>query len=113
MSYQTPFKKWQFDMNVQAIGNQRLPYTGFYPVEYQQPEHSPDYAIINAQVTRYFKKFEIYLGAENLGNFRQTDPIIAYEDPFGEYFDSSIVWGPITGIKVFAGFRFKIEGKDH
>jgi hypothetical protein len=52
------------------------------------------------------------LGAENLGNFRQTDPIIAYEDPFGEYFDSSIVWGPITGIKVFAGFRYKIEGKD-
>ena len=112
MSYQTPLKKWQFDMNVQAIGNQRLPYTGFYPVEYQRPNHSPDYAIINAQITRYFKQFEVYLGAENLGNFRQTDPIIAYEDPFGEYFDSSIVWGPITGIKVFAGFRYKIEGKD-
>ncbi len=112
LSYQTPLKKWQFDANIQAIGNQRLPYTGFYPVEYQRPDHSPDYAIINAQITRYFKRFEVYFGGENLGNYRQLDPIIAPEDPFGKYFDSSIVWGPITGIKVFAGFRFKIEGKE-
>jgi len=109
LSYQTRLKTWQFDLNIQGIGNQRLPYTGFYPEEYQQPSHSPDYALINAQVTRYFKKFEVYIGGENLGNFRQMDPIIASEDPFGEYFDSSIVWGPITGIKVFAGFRFKIK----
>ena len=111
LSYQTNLKTWQFDLNIQAIGNQRLPYTGFYPEEYQRPDFSPDYALINAQVTRYFKKFEVYIGGENLGNFRQMDPIIASDDPFGEYFDSSIVWGPITGIKVFAGFRFIIDGK--
>ncbi len=109
MSYQTALKTWQFDMNIQAVGNQRLPYTGFYPEEYQKSAFSPDYALINAQVTRYFKKFEVYLGGENLGNFRQLDPIIASDDPFGEYFDSSIVWGPITGIKIFAGFRFRIK----
>ncbi|MFK5854577.1 MAG: carboxypeptidase-like regulatory domain-containing protein [Bacteroidota bacterium] len=112
LSYQTPLKKWQFDMNVQIIGNQRLPYTGFYPVEYQRPSHSPDYAIVNAQITRYFNQFEIYLGGENLGNYRQLDPIIAPEDPFGEYFDSSIVWGPITGIKVFVGFRYLIPDRN-
>lgn len=109
LSYQTKLKTWQFDLNIQGIGNQRLPYTGFYPEEYQRPAHSPDYALVNAQITRYFKKFEVYIGGENLGNFRQMDPIIASEDPFGEYFDSSIVWGPITGIKVFAGFRYRIK----
>ncbi|RLD44766.1 MAG: TonB-dependent receptor [Bacteroidetes bacterium] len=112
LSYQTRLKTWQFDMNIQLNGDQRLPYTGFYPEEYQQAEYSPFYTIVNAQITRYFKNWEIYLGAENLGNYRQQDPIIAADDPFGEYFDSSIVWGPITGIKVFAGFRFRIEGKD-
>jgi len=111
LSYQTNLKIWQFDLNIQGIGNQRLPYTGFYPEEYQQPSYSPDYALINAQITRYFKKFEVYIGGENIGNFRQMDPIIASDDPFGEYFDSSIVWGPITGIKVFAGFRYKIESE--
>ena len=109
MSYQTRAKKWQIDVNIQALGNQRLPYIGFYPEEYQKPNNSPHYALINAQITKYFKKFDLYLGGENLGNFRQTDPIISSDDPFGEYFDSSIVWGPITGIKIFAGFRFRLE----
>ncbi|MBC8321709.1 MAG: TonB-dependent receptor [Bacteroidetes bacterium] len=111
LSYQTRLKTWQFDLNIQGVGNQRLPYTGYNPEEYRQPAYSPDYALINAQVTRYLKRFEVYIGGENLGNFRQTDPIIASDDPFGEYFDSSIVWGPITGIKIYAGFRFKIEQK--
>jgi outer membrane receptor for ferrienterochelin and colicins len=109
VSYQTSQKKWQFDLNLQVLGNQRLPNTDFYPPEYQKSDYAPNYAILNAQVTRYLNKFELYVGSENLGNYRQTDPIIAADDPFGKYFDSSIVWGPISGIKIFAGFRFKIE----
>ncbi len=111
VSYLTPYKKWQVDFNIQAIGNQRLPYTDFNPEEYQLDNYSPDYLIINTQITRYLNKFELYIGGENLGNYRQTNPIIASEDPFGKYFDSSIIWGPITGIKIYAGIRFKIENK--
>lgn len=111
LSYQTPYKKWQFDLNTQFNGDQRLPYTGFYPEEYQLEERSPAYVIMNAQITRYFKKWDVYIGGENLTNYRQENPIIASDDPFGEYFDSSVVWGPISGIKIFAGFRFKIEAK--
>jgi len=109
ISYQTKRKKWQVDMNVQAVGNQRLPYTGFYPEEYQLEEYSPNFFMINAQITRYLNKFELYLGGENLGNYRQSNPIIASEDPFGKYFDSSIIWGPISGIKIYAGLRFKLD----
>ncbi len=109
LSYQTTKRTWQFDVNVQAIGNQRLPNTSYYPVEYQLGDYSPDYMIVNSQITRYLGKFEIYIGGENLGNYKQKDPIIAPNDPFGEYFDSSIVWGPITGTKVYAGIRFKVE----
>ena len=69
-------------------------------------------AIVNAQITRYFKNWDVYIGSENLGNYRQQNPIISANDPFGEYFNSSIVWGPINGIKVFAGFRFRIPFKE-
>jgi outer membrane receptor for ferrienterochelin and colicin len=109
VSYQTPYKKWQFDLNTQINGDQRLPYTGFYAEEYQLTKRSPVYVVMNAQITYYLKKWDIYIGGENLTNYRQQDPIIASDDPFGKYFDSSVVWGPISGIKVFAGFRFKIE----
>ena len=111
LSYLTPYKKWQIDLNTQINGDQRLPYTGFYPDEYQLSERSPAYVIVNAQITRFFKNWDFYVGTENLTNYRQENPIIASDDPFGDYFDSSIIWGPIAGIKVFAGFRYKIEKK--
>lgn len=109
LSYQTPYKKWQFDFNTQINGDQRLPYTGFNSEKYQLDERSPVYVVMNGQITYSLKKWDIYVGGENLGNYRQLDPIIASADPFGKYFDSSVVWGPISGIMVFAGFRWKVE----
>jgi outer membrane receptor for ferrienterochelin and colicin len=108
-SYQTNLKKWQFDMNLQINGDQRLPYTGFNPEIYQSPERSPVYAILNAQVTKYFKRWDVYIGGENLTSYKQNNPIIQSYEPFGEYFDSSMVWGPVSGIKVYAGIRFTIK----
>ena len=61
---------------------------------------------MNAQITRYLKKFQVYLGGENLLDFMQHDPVIAADDPFGDYFDSSLIWGPVHGRKIYAGFRF-------
>ncbi|PLW98252.1 MAG: TonB-dependent receptor, partial [Marinilabiliales bacterium] len=94
-SYQTNLKKWQFDMNLQLNGDQRLPYTGFNPEIYQSPERSPVYAILNTQVTKYFKRWDVYIGGENLTSYKQNNPIIQPHEPFGEYFDSSMVWGPV------------------
>lgn len=108
-SYQTNLKKWQFDANMQLNGNMPLPTTSWNPPEYQRPEDSPTYVIVNAQVTKLFKKWEIYLGGENLTNFCQPNPIISADNPFGEYFDGTIIYGPINGIKIYTGFRYTIR----
>lgn len=102
-------KKWQFDFTAQFNGEARIPDTEGYPVEYRRGKTSPMYTIINAQVSKYFKNLEFYVGVENLTNFRQQDPIIAANDPFGKYFDSSMIWGPIIGRKIYAGLRFTIN----
>jgi outer membrane receptor for ferrienterochelin and colicins len=78
-------------------------------VEFQRPAESPDYWIINAQVTKFFKKWELYLGGENLTNYMQHHPIIEADNPFGEYFDATIVWAPIMGVVVYSGIRFTIQ----
>jgi len=109
LSYKTNLDKWQFDLTTQLNGDSRLPNTSTNPPEYQRPENSPVYTIINAQVTKYFKKWNIYAGVENLTGFTQNDPIIAADDPFGPYFDSSIVWGPIMGRKIYLGLKFQIN----
>ena len=79
------------------------------PPEFQRPTRSPAYVILNAQVTKYFKRWELYFGGENLTNYRQDDPIISPRNPFGEYFDATIVWGPIMGIKAYAGIRITLK----
>jgi len=109
LSYVTNLRKWQFDLNTQLNGDARLPNTSFNPPEYQRPEGSPAYVIMNAQVTKYFKRWEIYVGAENLTNYKQDNPIISPENPFGEYFDATIVWAPIMGIKAYAGIRVTLK----
>jgi outer membrane receptor for ferrienterochelin and colicin len=109
LSYATNLKKWQFDLNFQLNGDARLYNTSFNPPEYRRPERSPAYLIMNAQVTKYFKRWELYFGGENLTNYKQENPIISPEDPFGEYFDATIVWAPIMGIKAYAGIRVTIK----
>jgi len=105
LSYATNLRKWQFDFTTQFNGDTRLPDTRMNPVKYQRPDSSPAYTIINAQISRFFRKWSIYGGVENLTNFTQKDPIIAYDDPFGNYFDSSMIWGPLLGRKFYAGIR--------
>ncbi len=109
LSYATNLRKWQFDLTTQFNGISRLPSTAGNPEPYRLDDYSPAYTIVNAQVTKFFRKWNIYLGGENLTNFRQSNPILAANEPFGPYFDSSIIWGPINGIKVYAGLRYTIE----
>ena len=66
--------------------------------------------LLNAQITRIASKStEFYLGVENGLNYRQTNPILSYENPQGSYFDSSMIWGPIFGRMIYAGLRYTIN----
>jgi len=110
LSYTSNMKKWQFDFTAQFNGESRLSNSYGNPDQYMMATKSPKYTIINAQVTKFFRKWEIYIGGENLANFKQENPIIGADDPFWKnFFDSSMVWGPITGIKIYAGFRYYIK----
>lgn len=109
LSYATNFNKWQFDFTTQFNGDMRIPSTQENPSEFQRREKSPAYALLNAQITKRFKIWELYLGAENLSNYTQKNPIIGADNPHGEYFDASMIWGPIQERKFYLGIRLTIE----
>ena len=109
ISYKTPLNKWQFDLTAQFNGHGRVPTTVSNPADYQRPETFDPYNIYNAQITKYFRKWDIYAGVENIFNFTQKNPIIAADMPWGENFDSSLIWGPIHGRKFYVGIRYRIE----
>lgn len=111
LAYETMMNKagkhWRFDATFQWIGDQRLPSTEANPEAFQLDARSDDYYLLGAQVTRAFsKQFEVYLGGENLLNFRQPNAILSAEQPNSEFFDASLVWGPVFGAMAYAGIRW-------
>lgn len=108
VGYALPYDKWKFDFTWQWNGSRRLP---------NMPEHlglnwqttAPAFSNINAQVTKTFLKWDMYVGGENLNNFTQANPIITADDPFGRNFDAGMSWGPIIGRMVYVGMRYKIK----
>lgn len=108
-SFKPKSNKFNFDVNMHWFGKQRLPDTHLSPAEFQRPDYSETYYLVNAQFTYNFKQFEIYAGSENIFGFRQDRPIISWQDPFGPYFDTSSAWGPTRGRDVYAGVRFRLN----
>jgi len=108
LSYATEENSWLFDTSILLNGDGRIPSTKQNPIEYQRDETFPAYVTINAQVTKRISLFDIYIGAENLTNYNQNDPIIAASNPMSEYFDASMIWGPIDGTKFYIGVRMSV-----
>ncbi|MDR1516811.1 MAG: TonB-dependent receptor [Dysgonamonadaceae bacterium] len=105
-SYQTPLKKWQFDLTSQFNGGGRMPTPDatnpLWDVRFKP------FTVLNSQITKFFHHWAVYAGFENLLDFRQKNPIIDAENPHGEDFDATMVWGPVHGRKIYVGMRWNI-----
>jgi outer membrane receptor protein involved in Fe transport len=66
---------------------------------------SDRFNLISLQVTRKFKNLDVYLGIENILNFRQKNPIRSFENPYSDNFDASMIWGPVMGRTAYFGIR--------
>ena len=105
LQYATRMNIWTFDFTAQLNGPSRLPDFAVAPGESGM---SPVYPVLFAQVTRKFKGVDVYVGVENITNYRQEHPIIGAEDPWSADFNASVIWGPLTGVTAYAGVRFTL-----
>lgn len=108
-AYETNSEKWKFDITAQFVGSMRIPSTLLNPLEYQLPERSKPYVLLNAQITRVMKKWEVYVGGENITNFKLPNVIISPRNPFSPYFDSSMQFAPAMGLNLYVGMRFVLN----
>jgi outer membrane receptor for ferrienterochelin and colicin len=111
LSYRPTNDRWYFDGNIHWYDKQRLPGTEINQVGTVGPEFSKAYAIFSGQITHKIKQVEIYGGVENIFDFRQLQPIVGWQNPFGPNFDTSTVWGPTRGREFYIGFRWRLEKK--
>ena len=104
MAYATNFDKWKFDVTWNYIGKSRIP-----THQLINKEFSTSFYLINAQMTKKFRKFDVYLGGENLLSEIQENPILMANNPSDELFDASLIYAPVMGRVIYAGLRYKIK----
>lgn len=122
LQYATNLNKWIFDFTASVNGSCRV-YDFMKDLKdadgnlLYKNGRTPVYPLLYAQVTRRFKGWDVYVGAENLTNFRQKDVVLGSKgsnglvDPLMPSFDASCIWGPLMGIKAHIGFRFTLWKK--
>ena len=109
MSYATNFDKWVFDVTANYVGESRVPlHKDENQIQVAEYFSDPFY-LYNAQVTKKFRKFDLYLGGENLLSEMQENQIIDAENPNSEVFDASLIYAPVMGRLIYAGLRYKIK----
>ena len=116
LQYATNLNKWIFDFTASLNGSCRV-YD--FMADFKDEDgnllykngRTPVYPMLYAQVTRRFKGWDVYIGAENLTNYTQKNPIIGADNPRQPAFDASCIWGPLMGIKAHIGFRFTLWKK--
>ena len=125
LQYATNLNKWIFDFTASLNGSCKV--YGFMNMINEDGSmttdpkagvermykngRTPVYPMLYAQVTRRFKGWDVYVGAENLTNYTQKNPIIGADNPQQAIFDASCIWGPLMGIKAHIGFRFTLWKK--
>ncbi len=110
-SYQTRLKKWQFDVTTQFNGKGRMPNPGDLAL---WESEFPSYVSLNAQITKNFRTWSVYVGGENLTNYKQKNPIIGAVagQPITDDFDATMIWGPIHGPKFYIGMRWSLPERN-
>ena len=112
IGYAFPYEKWKLDGTLQWNGKRRISdltgNTDHQSYKNMPRTYAPAFVNVNGQVSRNFPRFEYYLGAENITGFKQKDPIINANKPFGNKFDAGMAWGPVVGATIYTGFRYKL-----
>ena len=114
LEYQTQLsdegKRWKFDFTINWNGEQRLPSTISNSGLDSMPDFSSSFSVMNMQISRVFSStFEVYVGGENIGNYKQEKAILGSEYPFSTAFDTSIIYAPIFGQMYYAGLRYRVK----
>ena len=104
LQYATNLNKWIFDFTASVNGPCRL-------YDFMGGGYSQVYPLLYLQVTHRMRGWDLYIGGENLTNFKQKNPIIDAANPFSRSFDASCIWGPLMGARAYVGVRITLWKK--
>ena len=106
LSYNWDKINTSLDWTAKITGSMSLP-TYFYPFE--RAEESPWFSQHHLQIKKVFSEsLTAFIGVKNVFNFTQESPLIDYQNPFGDDFDTSYAYGPLQSRRFLFGLSVKI-----
>ena len=112
VGYKARNKRWEYDATISVFGTRRLASVELPNGNISEDNRAQIVPLLSGQITHNFRKFEVYVGGENLLDFRLENPIVNVENPFNKTFDATRVYAPIFGINVYGGIRIAIKNKN-
>ena len=106
LSYKWNTINTSMDWTAKVTGPMFLP---TFPKPFERAEVSPWFSQHHLQIKKVFsEKLSAYIGLKNVFNYTQDSPLIDWQKPFGDDFDTSYAYGPLQSRRFLFGLSIKL-----
>ena len=106
LSYNWDKINTSIDWTAKVTGPMSLP---SFPHPFERGEESPWFSQHHLQIKKVFSEsLTAFMGVKNVFNYTQESPLVDWQNPFGDDFDTSYAYGPLQSRRYLFGFSLKI-----
>ena len=106
LSYKWNTINTSMDWTAKVTGPMFLP---TFPKPFERAKVSPWFSQHHLQIKKVFsEKLSAYIGLKNVFNYTQDSPLIDWQKPFGDDFDTSYAYGPLQSRRFLFGLSIKL-----
>ena len=106
LSYNWDKINTSIDWTTKVTGPMSLP---TFPHPFERAEESPWFSQHHLQIKKLFSEsLTAFMGVKNIFNYTQVSPLIDWQNPFGDDFDTSYAYGPLQSRRFLIGFKVKL-----
>jgi len=106
LSYNWDKINTSMDWTAKVTGPMSLP---SFPYPFERAEESPWFSQHHLQIKKVFSEnLTAFMGVKNVFNYTQESPLVDWQNPFGDDFDTSYAYGPLQSRRFLFGLSVKI-----
>ena len=106
LSYNWDIINTSIDWTAKVTGPMSLP---SFPYPFERAEESPWFSQHHLQIKKVFSEsLTAFMGVKNVFNYTQESPLVDWQNPFGDDFDTSYAYGPLQSRRFLFGLSVKL-----
>jgi len=106
LSYNWDIINTSIDWTAKVTGPMSL---RLFPYPFERAEESPWFSQHHLQIKKVFSEsLTAFMGVKNVFNYTQESPLVDWQNPFGDDFDTSYAYGPLQSRRFLFGLSVKL-----